>query len=33
MGFQHTSMGWHVLAGLDMKGNHPDSGWQELEIQ
>jgi hypothetical protein len=26
---QHT---WEIQAGLDMKGNDPDSGWQVLEV-
>jgi len=24
--------GWQIKAGLDMRGNDPDSGWQEIEL-
>ncbi|MCH8961455.1 MAG: sporulation protein [Bacteroidetes bacterium] len=30
---RHASISWSAMAGLDMKGNDPDSGWQDLEIR
>ncbi len=30
---RHARIAWSAMAGLDMKGNDPDSGWQNLEIQ
>ncbi len=30
---KHASITWSVKASLDMKGNDPDSGWQNLEIR
>ena len=30
---RHASISWSAKASLDMKGNDPDSGWQNLEIR
>ncbi len=30
---KHVRIAWSAMAGLDMKGNDPDSGWQDLAIQ
>jgi hypothetical protein len=29
---RHCKLVWRTLAGLDMKGNDPDSGWQEFDV-
>ena len=30
---RHASISWSAKASLDMKGNDPDSGWQNLEVR
>lgn len=29
----HAQVEWRVFAGLDMKGNDPDSGWREIFVE
>ena len=29
---RHARIRWRALAALDMKGNDPDSGWQEIPV-
>jgi len=31
-GGRHARIEWQVLAGLDMKGNDPDSGWRTISV-
>ena len=30
---RHAKVVWSIFAGLDMKGNDPDSGWIEIQIE
>lgn len=30
---RNAEIRWQVLAALDMKGNDPDSGWQQLDVR
>jgi hypothetical protein len=30
---RYATIEWKITAGLDMKGNDPDSGWQVIQVQ
>ncbi|MEM6785862.1 MAG: hypothetical protein AAF624_19240, partial [Bacteroidota bacterium] len=30
---RHAAFAWRIYASVDMKGNDPDSGWQEVTVR